>query len=90
VGRLKFSIREDLPVIRCLLQNGRGLPLPQRISFVALRLQAEDSGFGGQRPPRPLAKQKRIVEKVDALMALADTFEQQLDDSRAAAELTAA
>ena len=39
---------------------------------------------------RSLAKQKRIVAKVDTLMALADTFEQQLDDSRAAAELTAA
>jgi restriction endonuclease S subunit len=38
----------------------------------------------------PLAKQQRIVAKVDALMALAETFEQQLDDSRAAAELTAA
>jgi hypothetical protein len=37
VRRLKFSIREDLPVIRCFLQNGRGLPLPQRISFLALR-----------------------------------------------------
>ena len=32
---------------------------------------------------RSLAKQKRIVAKVDALMALADPFEQQLDDSRA-------
>jgi hypothetical protein len=38
----------------------------------------------------PLAKQKRIVAKVDALMALADSFEQQLDDSRASAELTTA
>ncbi len=38
----------------------------------------------------PLAKQKRIVAEVDALMALVDPFEQQLDDSRAAAELTVA
>jgi hypothetical protein len=50
----------------------------------------EDSVFGGQRPPRLLAKQKRIVGKVDALMAWVDTFEQQLDDSRTAAEVTAA
>ena len=38
---------------------------------------------------RPLAKQKRIVAKGDALMALADTFEQKLADSRTAAELMA-
>jgi hypothetical protein len=47
-------------------------------------------GFWRAATATPLAKQKRIVAKVDALMALADTFEQQLDDSRAAAELTAA
>jgi hypothetical protein len=39
---------------------------------------------------RSLAKQKRIVAKVDALMALADTFEQKLDDFRTAAELSTA
>jgi hypothetical protein len=71
-------------------KNGRGLPLPQQTSFVDLRLRVGNSGFGGRRSPQPLAKQKRIVAKVDALMALVDPFEQQLDDSRAAAELTAA
>jgi hypothetical protein len=47
-------------------------------------------GFWWAATATPLAKQKGIVAKVDALMALADPFEQQLDDSRAAAELTAA
>ena len=81
-------------------KNGRGLSLLQRISFVVLRIRVlvgsdRRAGILDSLDPicmnlRPLAKQKRIVAKGDALMALADTFEQKLDDSRAAAELMAA
>jgi hypothetical protein len=47
-------------------------------------------GFWWAATATPLAKQKGIVAKVDALMALTDPFEQQLDDSLAAAELSTA
>ncbi len=79
-------------------------PLPKRISFVALRLRMGIRVLVGggcrawilclldpiRRGLPPLAKPQRIVAKEDAPMALMDPFEQQLDDSRAAAELTAA
>ena len=100
MGRLKFSIREDLPVIRCFLQKRQRTAVATTDFLCVFEASSWEFGFwwAATATPeswirsirfawtaRPLAKQKRIVAKVDALMALADTFEQQLDDSRAAA-----
>ena len=105
MGRLKFSIREDLPDIRCFLQKRQRTAVATTDFLRGFEASSWEFGFWWAaiaaaepwgRSTRfawaspPLAKQKRIVAKVDALMALTDPFEQQLDDSRAAAELTAA
>jgi hypothetical protein len=72
-------------LIRCFLQKRQRTAVATTDFLCGFEASSWKFGFWWAATATPLAKQKRIVAKVDALMALADTFEQQLDDSRAAA-----